>query len=145
MAKKNSLSAFSIAGIEELSDLFSKFQFSEANKIVKKIVREELKPVAQQIKADFPKDTGITAKEIKVRNGIRRRGWINIDVSSKDDNYIAKFIEYGTFDAKTGKQLIKPQLIYKTVFNEQGPKIRKRIIAKIEKETASYLNKGKLK
>ncbi|MDA7527654.1 HK97 gp10 family phage protein [bacterium] len=134
-----SLVQFSVGGIDEISDLYKKFAFKDANKIIKKIVREELKPVAAELKREYPKDSGATAKEIKVRAGTRKRGWINLEVASKDDNFIPKFIEYGTVD-KNGNQLIKPRLVYKEVFDKTNDKVRAKIIKRISEATVEKLS-----
>lgn len=133
------IEGFSVGGIDEIEKLFEQFVLKDANKIIKKIVRDELKPVAAELRRDYPKDSGTTAKEIKVRSGRRKRGWINLDIKSKDDNFIPKFLEYGTVD-KNGNQLIKPRLIYKEVFDKHENSIRGRIIARITTATTKNLN-----
>lgn len=133
------INGFSVGGIDEIEKLFERFATKEANKIIKKIVRDELKPVAAELKREYPKDSGTTAKEIKVRAGRRKRGWINIDIKSKDDNFIPKFLEYGTVD-KNGNQLIKPRLIYKEVFDKHENSVRGRIIKRITAATIKNLN-----
>ena len=133
------IEGFSIGGIDELEKLFEQFALKEANRIIKKIVRDELKPVASELKRDYPKDSGETAKQIKVRAGRRKRGWINIDIKSKDDNFVPKFLEYGTVD-KNGNQLIKPRLIYKEVFDKHENAVKTKIINRVVAATTKNLN-----
>lgn len=130
-----------VEGIPEINRVIENFAKKEAAKIIRRAAREELKPLAQAVRDAFPKDRGVTAKEIKVRAGKGRRGTINLDVKSKDDNYIPKFIEYGTTDAN-GNQHIKPNPVFRRNYEQPGNRIRDRIIQRVITESEQKLNSG---
>lgn len=151
-----------ISGIKEIEFVFDNFQKKEAQKIIKRAMKTELTPLANEIRANFPKDTGKTAKQIKPRMKTRK-GVIIVDISSKDDNFIPKFIEFGTVDhggnqtskpSAIGKILsdffgttdhagnwrIKPHHTYTNVFKHRGEQAKKAMIARILHDAQDALN-----
>jgi len=151
-----------VSGIKEIEFVFDNFIKKEAQKIIKRAMKTELTPMANEIRANFPKDTGKTAKEIKPRMRTKR-GVIFVDISSKDNNYIPKFIEFGTVDHAgnqtskpssigslisglfgttdhAGNWHIKPHHTFGNVFKHRGEQVKKRMIERILHDAQDKLN-----
>ena len=129
-----------VEGIPEINAVIQQFVKKEAAKIIRRAAREELKPLAEAVRSDFPKDTGQTAKEIRVRAGRGKRDMIVLDVKSSDMNYIPKFIEFGTVDAN-GNQRIKPNPVFRRNYEQHGDKIREKIIQRVISEADKEINR----
>ena len=144
-------------GLKEIEFVLQNFQKREAHRIFKKAMKAEMTPVAKEIKAAFPKDTGKTAREIKPRLS-QKKGMIYCDVSSKDDNYIPKFIEFGTVEhhgnkkikgrgyksllgllRKDGKWHIHPHMIFAETYKHSKDSVAQGIIQRIYRDAKEKL------
>lgn len=87
---------FEISGHKKIDKLFKQLTDKVQKRVVKKAMKKGMKPVLDEVKQNVPVDTGATKKDIKIRMGKRSRNRIEVQVSSKNDNYIPKFLEFGT-------------------------------------------------
>ncbi|MEZ5945215.1 MAG: HK97 gp10 family phage protein [Planctomycetaceae bacterium] len=129
-----------ITGIPEIDRALAKLDAKLQKKTIKKAVRSALRPLEDEIVRRFPKDSGETAKQIKVRAGNKSRTAINVDVKSKDDNYIAKFLEFGTKNAD-GSVRIAARPTFRPVFDTMRESASKAAQAEILAEVERANNK----
>lgn len=108
-----------LTGVKQIDKKLKTLEPKLQKKVLRKAMRTGMKDIQQEIKARIPKDTGETAKSIKVRSGKARRGDIKIEVRSQDDNFVAKFLEYGT-----SNMAARPT--FRPVFDEMGEQARKK-------------------
>ena len=136
------LDGITIDGLEQIEKLLTEFEAKEARKIIRKVTRQELKPLASKVAQNFPKDSGQTAKDIKVRAAKKmKRGVVGLDVATKSQNFLPKFIEWGTRNPRTGAQHIAPRLTYTEAYTQEGEATKHRIINKTIEEMERALNK----
>jgi HK97 gp10 family phage protein len=88
--------AIQITGIKDIDKKLTKLGAKVTKKILRKAMRPVMKEVQKTAKSLVPVDTGNLKKGIKVRSAKRSRKYIGLDVRTDDDNFIAKFVEYGT-------------------------------------------------
>lgn len=112
-----------VTGIKEIDSKLAKLKPKVARKVLRKSMRAGMKDIQHEIRARFPKDTGQTAKTIKSRAGKGRRKDVVIDVRSDDDNYIVKFMEFGTTNPD-GSVRIAARPTFRPVFDEMGEPVR---------------------
>lgn len=129
-----------VTGIPEIDRALSKLDAKLQKKTIKKAVRSALRPLKDEIVRRFPKDSGETAKEIKVRAGSKTRTSINVDVKTKDDNYIAKFLEFGTKNAD-GSVRISARPTFRPVYDSMRDSASKATQAEILAEVERANNK----
>lgn len=138
MAKRKAGGGFKFASfggrqvINNLKDLDKKV----ARQIVRKEVREGLKPVAEAVKARAPVgETGELQKNVKVRAAKgRKRGDIALEVrvgegDFQGDQYYAAFVEYGT-SKMDAKPFMRPA--YDEKADDVADKTTRRIVDEIE-------------
>lgn len=122
MSKLNN--AVILTGVKEIDRKLKTLEPKLQKKVLRKAMRAGMKGIQQEIKARMPKDSGETARGVKTRAGKnQKRGSISIEVRSQDDNYIAKWLEFGT-----SKMAARPT--FRPVFDEKGDEAR----AKTERE-----------
>lgn len=126
---------FVITGHKKIDKLFKQLTDKVQKKVVKKAMRKGMKPVLDEVKQNVPVDTGATKKDIKIRAGKRSRDRIEVQVSSKNDNYIPKFLEYGT-----SKMQARP--FYRPAFESKGEQAKKTTMDELLKIIEDELNKG---
>jgi len=137
-----SKSPFTVTGVKSIDKAFKKFG-KEMKKILRKNMRKGMKDLHGKIRSDFPKDTGETAKGIKVRvSREKKRGEIAIDVRSDDDNYIAKWIEFGTQNEDQSVR-IEAQAPFRKGYDEHGETAKKITIDGTDKDAKALLRQMK--
>ena len=91
---------FTIEGIEEIQRAFAQLPKKVATKIIRKSVRESLRPMMTAVKALTPKKTGALARSTKIRAITKRkRGSIAIEVRQGEranQIFYGGFLNYGT-------------------------------------------------
>jgi HK97 gp10 family phage protein len=102
---------FEIEGVEKLIHALSGLPDKVSKVIVKKAIREAMKPVAAKVRELAPKDTGAPKQSVKVRATKRKRGRLGVVVSIssghfKGDQYYGSFQEFGTTKME-GKHFMK--------------------------------------
>ncbi|WP_417848372.1 HK97-gp10 family putative phage morphogenesis protein [Thalassoglobus sp.] len=118
MSKLNN--AVYLTGVKEIDKKLATLEQKLQKKVLRKAMRTGMKGIQSEIKARMPKDTGATAKGVKVRAAKKqKRGSIGIEVRSQDDNYIAKWLEFGT-----SKMAARPT--FRNVFDEMGDTARQK-------------------
>lgn len=129
-----------VTGVKEIDIAFKKYN-KEMKKILRQNMRKGMKDLHSEIVSNFPKDTGETAKGIKVRAGIKvKRGTIKIDVRSKDDNHIAKWIEFGT-ETEDGTVRIEEKAPFRKAHDTHGDSARKVTIEGATKDANALLKR----
>mgnify|MGYP001009153993 CR=1 FL=1 len=93
-------------GAKEIELALAELEKRIANKIIRRVMRESMKPIAVAARENAPVETGVLRSAIKVRAMKRSRGRIGIMVmigegDFKGDTYYGGFQEYGW---KTGKR-----------------------------------------
>ena len=102
MARKAGRGLFlTILGRKPIDRAFQELPKRVAKKVVTQAMRRAMKPVATQVRANAPVQTGATKGAVKVRAAKRsRKGFgINVQIGEGDfkgDTFAAAFVEYGT-------------------------------------------------
>lgn len=125
--------SLTVLGIREIDAALGKLETKLQRKVLRSAMRKSMQPLAANIRDNFPRDTGETAQEIKVRAGKGRRGDIVIDVRGNNNNFIPKFIEFGTVDSY-GKQLISPNPVFRQTYDSMGDAARRQVQQEILSE-----------
>lgn len=115
--------SITVFGIKEIDKALASIEPKLQRKVIRKAMRSGMKDIQADIVSRFPKDTGETAKTIKVRAGKGKRGEIVIDVKSQDDNFIPKFLEFGTVN-EDGSVRMPARPSFRPAFDEGGEAAR---------------------
>lgn len=134
--------ALIITGIDEIDKALKDFDNKMRKKVIRRAMRSSMKPLAAEIRDRFPKDSGDTAKDIKLRAGKRKKDTLQFEIRSKDDNFIPKFLEFGT-SSEDGKQWIAPKPTFRPVFDEMGGYAKREFSRTIKDEVDKLNKKGK--
>lgn len=90
-----------INGAGELAKILGDFEKKLQTKVLRKAMRDGAKEFLKEVKARTPVDTGFLKKNSKIKAAKRKKNFIGfqIVIGSGGDKreYIAAFIEYGTF------------------------------------------------
>lgn len=119
-----------VTGVKELDAILRDLEPKLARKYIRKGMRDGMKLVRDQARADAPVRSGTMRKAIKVRAGrSRKRGRIAIEVrvgegDFKGDTFYGAFVEYGTSRQKAQEFMLR-------AFRERGEAARREIIAAI--------------
>jgi HK97 gp10 family phage protein len=89
-----------ITGVKALDKRLKELGPKLANKIARKALREEMKPLKADVVSNTPKDTGALARSTKLQAMKRSRSRIGVEVvmfdGTDDDRFVAAFVELGT-------------------------------------------------
>ena len=121
MASKNT--ALIVTGDKQIDKKLAKLEGKVQKKVLRKSMRVGMKDILKTVRDRFPKETGKTAKSIKIKSKTKK-GKIMMDVKSSDDNHIAKFLEFGT-------SKMPAQPTFRPVFEEKGESARQKTRAEI--------------
>ncbi len=127
---------FIITGIKQIDRAFRQLEPKLARKVIRQALRKSLKPVADEVKADSPVETGLLRSAIKVRAGKRARGSISLVVimgegDFKGETFYGAFQEYGT-SRMPGKNFMRRAFDSKS--DAARAQIEAEILAGIERE-----------
>lgn len=99
-----------VTGVKEVRRLFRNLPGKVAKKILRKTLREALKPIAADARTRAPVRTGALREQIKVRARAKRKaGFIGLEIRVGSHNFAGKtfyagFQEFGTGKRGTGKK-----------------------------------------
>ena len=126
---------FEITGHKKIDKLFKQLTDKVQKNVVKKAMRIGMKPLLDEVKQNVPVDTGATKNDIRIRAGKRSRDRIEVQVSSKNDNYIPKFLEFGT-----SKMAARP--FYRPAYESKGEQDKQTTMDELLKIIEVELSKG---
>ncbi|MEZ5951183.1 MAG: HK97 gp10 family phage protein [Planctomycetaceae bacterium] len=126
---------FEITGHKKIDKLFKQLTDKVQKNVVKKAMRIGMKPLLDEVKQNVPVDTGATKNDIRIRAGKRSRDRIEVQVSSKNDNYIPKFLEFGT-----SKMAARP--FYRPAYESKGEQAKQTTMDELLKIIEVELSKG---
>jgi HK97 gp10 family phage protein len=91
---------FRLTGQKAVARAFKKLPAKMAKKGIRKGLRAGAKIMANQIKVEAPKETGLLKKQVKVRARKRSTKFIGVNASAVDpktqNEFYGNFIEYGS-------------------------------------------------
>jgi len=118
--------------VEEIQRMLVNLDNRTGNSIIRKISKKHLQPLADYLRATFPRsknpgEGGHTADQIKVRPGNRRKNAVSLAVATKNSLHVQNFLEFGTKN-KDGTWRIPPQFNFIKGHNKLGQKAADNII-----------------
>lgn len=128
---------FKITGIKEIRRAFKRLPAIVARKVIKKAIRESLRPIKAEVERLAPKRSGLLAQSVKIRAAKQKRGAIRIRVQIgagdfKGKTYYAAFVEYGTKNKK-GLPKIEGRHYMKQAYELHKDSARKECIQRIRR------------
>lgn len=134
-----SAKAIQLKGLGPINRKLRSLEAKVAKKVIRQSMRQALKPVQTEAKAEAPKDGGALAKAIKIRSGGRgRKGAIILRIVITKDSFPGIF--YAAFRDLGTKRMKADPFMQRTVKSERSGAIRRArdlILAGINREARS--------
>ncbi len=115
-----------VTGISSIDDNLKRLEANMSKKIIRKVLRAELKDLAKEAKQNLPKSDGDLRKGTKVKGGKRSSVAINMNVMGTAPH--ALHVEYG--QAKRG---VAPDGTFRKLYDLKKDSAAKKVIDEISK------------